>query len=163
MKYSLTILSLLFIVPVFAQQKAILTEVSIRQNYPVDEYNQLVQLEFIIKADLTDFTYQLNKDKTGFTEIKDDTGYDLLKGHMEYEEKMKSQGYSYNSMEIVYSGPVEGGIMVRCNIAVTPKPGAKTIDLIESMMIGTDPTMSITANKIIPAVTISRMLNFITT
>jgi len=131
MRITLAFLLALLVSPLFAQQKAIVTELTIRKDVPTNETNQLIRLEFIINADIANFTYKLNKEKTIFTEIMDDTGYDLMKAQKEYQQSMESKGYNYNTMDMQYSGPTHdnSGIKIRSNISVAPNKGAKTLTL----------------------------------
>ena len=126
------LLATLVAISSFAQEVYV-TQITINNDYPRHENNQRLSFQLAIITDISTFTYNLDHDKTVITEIKDDTGFDLLAAQMAYAKKREASGFSYIDSKIQRGSPVESGgqtgIYVSASLGVVPEPGANKVNI----------------------------------
>jgi hypothetical protein len=130
----LAILLIVVAIPLLSVAQDVFTiSLAVTKLFPVNANNQYLELELGAFADLSAFTYKLDNSKSIFTQVKDDTGYDMLAAQKKYEAENEKKGYSYQKIKIEYRGPISSGekpgIRVGTRISVAPKPGAKTVNI----------------------------------
>jgi hypothetical protein len=114
-------------------QDVFVTKIEVQKGYPENPGNQIFSFELGMLTDISKFTYYLSTEKSVFTEIKDDTGYDLLAAQEKYEAEYKAQGYAYDALKMAYRAPISSGpkpgIVVSGYLHAIPRPGAKVVTL----------------------------------
>ena len=114
-------------------QDVFIISLAVKKDYPSNVNNQYIELELGAFTDLSSFTYKLDNTKSVFTQVKDDTGFDLLMAQKKYEDDNEKNGYFYQKAKIEYRGPIssgeKSGIKVSTRLAVAPKAGAKTVNI----------------------------------
>lgn len=128
------ILLVAIVIPFFSiAQDVFIISLSVKKNFPVNDNNQYMEIELGVFADRSNFTFKLDKSKSQFTQVMDDTGFDLLAAQKKYEAKNKEKGYSYNELKLEYRGPISSGdkpgIIVNSRLGIAPKPGARTVNI----------------------------------
>ncbi len=113
-------------------QEVILNSVQVISGYPETEKNQTFQFGLIVLTDVSTFTENLDKTKTRFTKITDDTGFDLLAAQKQWEEESKGN-YWHTKATLENWGLLsedEGsGFIVNGKLSVRPSAGAKTVNV----------------------------------
>ena len=117
-------------ITLFAQD-VIVTSVEVDKGYPIIESSQSFYFKLAILTDVSKFTLNLEPEKTRFTKIIDDQGFDLLAAQQKFEVKNKTKGYQVQALEIRYNSPINSyetpGIFVESRLGVTPSKGAKSV------------------------------------
>jgi hypothetical protein len=114
-------------------QEVYVTSFHLEDSYPRIENGQRMSFELAVITDISTFTYNFDPDKTVYTKIMDDTGFDLLSAQKKYEQKSEETGYGNIRLKINYRSPIESneikGIKVSSTLAVIPKPGANMVSV----------------------------------
>jgi len=129
-----TILLVVAAIPLFSPgQDVFITSLEVNKGYPLSVSDQSLSFELATLTDVSSFTHKLDKTKSVYTKIMDDTGFDLLAAEMDWEELNKSWIDENNRLMIAYREPISGGenpgIIVRSMLRVAPNAGAKTINI----------------------------------
>jgi hypothetical protein len=131
MKHAATFALFLLSTTVAFAQEIITISIEVKKGYPLHENTQDFNFKLGILTDISSFTYNLDQNKSVFTKVIDDTGFDLLAAQKAFEKSYDEKGYSYNKLGLAYDGPINGGvqpgIIVRSSLGVAPHSGAKSV------------------------------------
>ena len=129
---AILLLSVIFPLSIIAQD-VFITDLQVKKDYPANENNQQLRFELGVLTDMSKFTYNLDPTKSVFTEITDDTGYDLLSAQEKYEEVNKAKGYYYEELKMTYRSPISSGenpgLLFNSTLSVAPKSGATSVHI----------------------------------
>jgi|GEM_PF-4221319 hypothetical protein len=97
-----------------------------------------LEVKLFVPMEVTDFV-TINKQKTSFSTIIDDTGYDLLAAHNKEQQKIADKWYYYPAIITGFgSDHVDSGIRATIQLKAAPAPGAKMVTVEGTMALDFD-------------------------